>query len=207
MSYNTNQNKYSENTQENCLLEFLDRYVYKRLYASVEFNPGKEVHFEIDIPNGTEKHVIKGQLTKSAINKPKDSFSFNVLTNTEPGWFVMPELDTDVYVLAFIKQAKVNSYGYMKSFEDIEELELLFIDKREIKNYVNENIYDAAMYETAYDMRSKSTRSLFINNAMYLYYSDALADKPVDLVIKKFALDKLAYMHLLVTKESIKELV
>lgn len=205
MSVNTN--KYSEHTQENCLLEFLDRYVYKRLYASAEFNPSQEVHFEIDVPNGTEKHVIKGQLTKSAINKPKDSFAFNVLTASSPGWFVTQGLNTDVYVLAFIKQANVNSYGYMKSGEDIEELELLFIDKREIKNYVNETIYDNAMYETAYDMRQKNTRSLFLSNAMYLYYSNALADRPVDLVIKKFALDKLAYMRLLVTKESIKELV
>jgi hypothetical protein len=193
--------KYSENTQENCLLEFLDTYVYKTLYENYEFTQDKCFL----IPQVPEKHMIKGQLSKSTINKPKDSFAMDVLSEDKPGWLIDPN-DANIIVLAFIKKAQVNSYGYMKSGNDIEELELLFIDKRDLKAHINTSIYDEAMYETAQKMCKQNTRSILVSHDMYLYNTDATANKSVCLVVKKYTLDDLAFARLIATKNSIQSI-
>lgn len=193
--------KYSDNTQENCLLAFMDKYVYPRLCTEHEFMPDKTFR----LSQGISTHAVKGQLAKHSINNPKDSFSFEILANGNPGWFLKPTPE-DVYVLAFVRQAKLNSYGYMVSAEDIEELELLFVAKSDLKRHINESIYDDAMYQTAVNMCRQNTRSILISQDMYLYHTESSAKQTVSLMVKKYKLEELASIHLIATKEEIKSI-
>jgi hypothetical protein len=207
--------KKASNKQENIVIEFLGRYLYNKLY------PGHEIVTEDDaLPGvdiiastlqGDEHHDIQVQATPRYINHPNPTFSFTVMYNDADGNvcigdFIDPNVNAQVCVLAWINSAKTNNYGYLSEAEDINELEVLFIDRRDLKAYANESIYDNAMYNTANKMRAQRTRSLFVSNALYLYYTETLADKPVHLVFKKYALEELAYMRLLVTKQGIKNL-
>jgi hypothetical protein len=110
---------------------------------------------------------------------------------------------TNVYVLVWVNKAKTNTYGYIDKADDIEELDVMFIDKRDLKEFVNNTMYDEALYDTARHMRIKGTKRLFLNEAMYISYSDQLKEPAVHLVVQKYALDKLAYQRFIVRKDSI----
>lgn len=205
-----------DNTQERLVVEFLHKYLYNKIYPEHEIITNKQLQFKgVDIaihtPNGPEYHDVKVQASKLYINKPQPTFSMELLYDINnqscAGCFLRNDLLTQVYVLCWIPRAKVNTYGYVAESEDIEELEVMFIDRQELKNFVNTYFYDEALYQQACKMRAKGDTRVFPNEAMYFVYSPALNERPVNLTLKRWVLDRYAYQHFKVTKDGIQSLI
>lgn len=205
-----------EDKQKKLISEFLSKYMYGKVYAEHEMVTDKALQMKaVDVilptANGPEYHDIRVQASKLYINKPQPTFNMELLCdyndNEHVGWFLRNDLLSHVYVLCWVPKAKVNSYGYIAEFEDIEEVEVMFIDKQELKDFVNTYYYDEALYQQARKMRAKGDTRVFPNDAMYFVYSPAMSSKPVYLVMKRWALERCAYQHLKVTKTGVTSLM
>ena len=216
MSSKPTSNYTVEDKQKRVITEFLSKYMYGKIYPEHTVITDKELQskaIDVALPtvNGPEYHDIKVQASKLYINKPQPTFNMELLVNHNDqehvGWFLRNDLLSHVYVLCWVPKAKVNTYGYIAEAEDIEELEVMFIDKQELKDFVNTYFYDEAMYQQARKMRAKGDTRVFPNDAMYFVYSPALNTKPVYLVMKRWALERCAYQHLKVTKDGVSSLM
>lgn len=205
-------NKPVDSKQERLVTEYLSKYLYAKAYPRHEVIESREQQLQgvdvvVSTDCGAEYHDIRAQVSKYYINRPLSNFSLELLLNSNNdehvGWFLKPEMLTNVYVLVWVNKAKTNTYGYIDKADDIEELDVMFIDKRDLKEFVNNTMYDEALYDTARHMRIKGTKRLFLNEAMYISYSDQLKEPAVHLVVQKYALDKLAYQRFIVRKDSI----
>lgn len=205
-------NKPVDSKQERLITEYLSKYLYAKAYPRHEVIEDRERQLHgVDVVAATdcgdECHDIRAQVSKYYINRPLSNFSLELLSNSNNnecvGWFLKPEMLTDVYVFVWVNKAKTNTYGYIDKLDDIEELDVMFIDKRDLKEFVNNTMYDEALYDTARRMRVKGTKRLFLNEAMYISYSDQLKEPAVHLVVQKYALDKLAYQRFLVHKDNV----
>lgn len=205
----------TQNKQERLVTEFLSKYMYGKIYPEHMVVTDRELQgqgVDVALPtaNGPEYHDVKVQASKLYINKPQPTFNMELLFNDsqgeQVGWFLRNDFLTHVYILCWIPRAKVNSYGYIAEMEDIEEVEVMFIDKQELKDFCNTYFYDEAMYQQARKMRAKGDTRVFPNDAMYFVYSPALNDKPVYLVLKRWVLERCSYQHLKVTKTDVKSL-
>lgn len=216
MSSKPTSNYSVEDKQKRVITEFLSKYMYGKIYPEHEVITDKSLQskaVDVALPtvNGPEYHDIRVQASKLYINKPQPTFNMELLVNynenEQVGWFLRNDLLSHVYVLCWVPKAKVNSYGYIAEAEDIEELEVMFLDKQELKDFVNTYFYDEAMYQQARKMRAKGDTRVFPNDAMYFVYSPALNTKPVYLVLKRWALERCAYQHLKVTKNGVSSLM
>ena len=216
MSYKSDSTKYADNKPKRVVMEFLEKYMYDRAYPTSEMITDKQMHLlgadvMIGTANGPEYHGIQTQSSKMYINKPQPMFQFELLADKNGqetvGEFLRNDVMTHVYVLCWIPRAKVNSYGYINDAEDIEELEVMFIDRQELKSFINTYFYDEALYQQARKMRAKNDTRVFPNDAMYFVYSPALSEKPVYLAIKRWALERCAYQHFKVTKGGIQSMM
>lgn len=205
-------NKPVDSKQERLIVEYLSKYLYTKAYPQHKIIEDREQQLQgvdvvVSTDCGDECHDIRAQVSKYYINRPLPNFSLELLLNRNNsehvGWFLKPEMLTNVYVLVWVNKAKTNTYGYIDKADDIEELDVMFIDKRDLKEFVNNTMYDEALYDTARHMRTKGTKRLFLNEAMYISYSDQLKEPAVYLVVQKYALDKLAYQRFIVRKDSI----
>lgn len=205
-----------EDKQKRVITEFLSKYMYGKIYPAHEVNTDRALQsqgIDVTLPtvNGPEYHDIKVQASKLYINKPQPTFNMELLVDNnegeQVGWFLRNDLLSHVYVLCWVPKAKVNSYGYIAEAEDIEELEVMFIDKQELKDFVNTYYYDEALYQQARKMKMKGDTRVFPNDAMYFVYSPALNTHPVYLVMKRWALERCAYQHLKVTKTGVSSLM
>ncbi len=210
-------NSYSvENKQERVITEFLSKYMYGKVYPEHEVITDKQMQAQgadVMLPtiNGPEYHDIKAQASKLYINKPQAMFAMELLAdkggNEVVGEFLRNDIMAHVYVLVWVNRSKVNTYGYIAEAEDIEELEVMFLDRQELKDFINTYFYDEALYQQARKMRAKGDTRVFPNDAMYFVYSPALNTRPVQLAIKRWALERCAYQHFKVTKDGVQSLM
>lgn len=209
-------NRPIDSKQERVIMEFLSKYLYAKAYPEHEIVEDRNLQLEgvdiaIPLPSGIEYHDAKAQASKLYINNPTQTFSMELLFDHNDsecvGWFLRPGLLTHVYALCWVNRAKVNAHGYIDNADDIEELEVMLLDKQELKGFINTYFYDEALYATAQKMRAQGTTRLFLNDAMYMVYSDKLNERPVNLVVKKWALEKCAYEHFKVRKDSVTSLM
>ena len=206
-----------ESKQERVIKEFLQKYFYEKAYPQHEVASTQGMHdkgIDIIVPsyNGPEYQCIKAQASPRYINHPNPTFSFELMANdkdgaTYIGWYLRNDLETHVYVLVWVNSAKTNNYGYINDAEDIEELEILFLDKAEFKRYIADYVYDDALWETAQKMRNTRTTRIFLNQKMYTVFSDGMKEQPVNLVVKKHVLEDMAYQRFLVRKSAIQSLM
>ena len=208
--------------QEAKVIAFLDKYLYVKVFDNYEL-----VHDDIRQKQGIDilvnedgkevRHDIKAQASPSYINNPTPTFCMELLfdkknddetVHTYNGWFVRDGLLTDFYGLCWIHKARKNASGYFDSPEDIEELEIYFVDKHKLKEYINESIRDAELLRTAHDMRRCLDKRRFCDekNRWHYTYSMNLPEKSVNLIVKKWVLKEFSPKRYIVRKDGLWEL-
>lgn len=197
-----------DHAQEQINTTFLYKHFYQDVFPGSTMITIKEMQLrgcDVEVPNGrsTCYHDIKTQASKKYINNPLPTFAMEILFDSSgqerTGWFVRNDLLTDVYCLCWIPKARVNADGYLDSDDDIEEMEVMLIEKQRLINYVSKIVPQNRLIGLAQHMRETNTKRLEVSSGLHMIYSDFLEERPVNLVIKKFLLEKLATSHWKVT--------
>ena len=213
------QRELDTQTERNIVMPFLQKYLFNRLFDDVEYVDDIERQLQgIDViinDNGFAENIdVKAQASAKYINKPVPTFVQELLytakNRTEHiGWF-LDDTATDTYVDVWIHAANTNARGMPESPDDIIDVEVMFVDKVPLVAYLESKGYAAeVLLKRAREMRSvgyyrqDSVLPDQDDNEMWLSYSDDLAEKPVNLVIKKRVLRKFATKHVRVTKSGV----
>lgn len=112
----------------------------------------------------------------------------------------------DCYIFVWIPECKHNN-GYIL---DIDKVECLIVDKHkllsEVSDIYNSNVEtDENSYQLSMRMRRNGIDNLWVGSLKFVC-SQFLAEKPVNIVLKKNFLAKFAIRHDLVTKTSIENI-
>lgn len=208
-------NRKFDSSQEKIVNYFAHEYFFKKLdeNSSMVEDVDMQVHGSDEVFNG--KNVdLKAQSSKRYLNAPADTFILEVSFldrrgKEHIGWFLNNESITDYYAFIWIPKVKVNDDGVITSPTDIEEMEILMVDKHDIRNFIQSKVSDNELLNIADDMRYYEDRRADLPEQVYglhISHTPTLFEKPVVLVAKKWLLEKFSVGHYLVTKNSIKSL-
>jgi hypothetical protein len=197
-------------------LKFLKKYIEPKYIAKVsnvdtlDFQL-KGIDFVICFKNKTIKSDLKAQ-TNNYINSPTPTFCFEMSYlkkgDLKKGWFLRDDLDTEQYILMWIYKAdiiKSKGTSYIKDANDIHDFELMFIRKQSIENYLNKiGLTKEKIKQVDNYMRSRNITRLYYDiSTLHLSHekprkkitfvlSFFLEEKPINIVISKTTLSKLA---------------
>jgi hypothetical protein len=189
--------------------KFLDKYFYMnytndfhRFSNKNEQLKGKDVSFTIDDLNNI---VVDEKSQGNYVNKNLPTFAFEV-AYTKPGkgfrigWLLDSNKESQYYFLIWIWAKKEKEY----KAEDISKLRCLLIEKEMIKIFLEKEglifnkIPDITKLIREKDNQGKQDWINFGN--FYFFYSKNLAEKPINVVIKRNILEKLALLDIEVTR-------
>jgi hypothetical protein len=212
-------NRIIDMQQEQIITSFLKKYLFAQLFPSAEFVEDTERQIKgIDVvlhENGCHENLdIKAQASSRYISQPVPTFVQELLFTNKAkqetvGWF-LKELETDTYVYVWLHAANTNTSGLLETPEDVIEAEVMFVDKIPLIAYLESKGYTADILT----QRARHLRKIGLyrqdsvlpeknDSEMWLSYSADLAEKPVNLVIKKCVLKRFSTHHLRVTKTDI----
>ncbi|NLZ51651.1 MAG: hypothetical protein GX892_00520 [Thermoanaerobacteraceae bacterium] len=199
---------------------FLDEYFYNRLLQNnkiVSFERIKDKSLQIqgiDVIITTKKSTVnideKAQLYYINQGLPTFAFEVNFLNKNgalSPGWLYNKNLLTDYFVLIWLT-ATHNNLQEIKA-EDFINAECMMIKKTEIINYLSGVGYTEKLIEKiAMDLRSQEQYGKYIipdQTDFYFYFSppDNYSEQPINIVIRKNLLIRLAVRIYVVSKNKL----
>lgn len=205
---------------EQKLGEFMDSYFYSKLQSkdgsplSFSRKSDKDSQLkgiDICIEIGGKSMLIDEKASVYYSNVMIPTFAFEIDSmqkgHTEPveGWFVNDDLQTEYYMLIWpnVKCVQNGDKWVRKDIkflkkDDFTIVEAMLIDKTEMRNMLEQNGFDKErLLEYARRLRkihsneqSKKEEQLFEN--VKIIFSGQLAEKPINLVIRKEMLQKMA---------------
>ncbi|MBQ8806402.1 MAG: hypothetical protein IJZ68_08115 [Bacteroidaceae bacterium] len=206
------------------IMPFLSTYLFHQMWDNFEVVEDTERQFKgIDVIVHYEKYDdnvdVKSQASAKYINSPVPTFVLECLFTNQAkkeqiGWWLDENLLTDSYLCVWVHAAKTNSRGLIDSPDDIIDIEIMLVDKLPLQEYIESKGYThEALLNRARWMRKigihaqASVLDEQPDDEMWLTYSPQLAEKPVNLVIKKRVLKKFATRHARVTKSGVFDIV
>ncbi|MFT4312216.1 MAG: hypothetical protein ACMXYF_03225 [Candidatus Woesearchaeota archaeon] len=206
-----NSNFEHDLSQEKVVAQFLDLHFYPFLttdfYRFTEKDAqlqGKDVLFTLQ---NLHKIAVDEKAQTTYINQNLPTFAFEVSffrnNQIRMGWLFDTSKVTNFYFLIWIKASKEKNIRV----EDIQELDCLLIDRKDIhiflatKNITVESIEE----DIKYILNNKLTGKIKYKSdeEAYFYFTERLTEKPINIVIKKSILKKLAFRHFTITKEKV----
>lgn len=183
---------FSSDIKESEILEnVLDEEIYPYIFKNFDRkNDLKNQKLGIDIICNNVKIDEKAQIKYKNSPLPTQAFEISFLSgrNNEErlGWFLNNDLETQVYAIISIVKADVKSQKEsFKSSEQIEELEILYVSKKKLQKIILDKIDRQKIFSVAKKMRRKEIeKTTTINNVKFVY-TDFLAEKPVNIVVRK----------------------
>ena len=192
--------------------DFLDSYFYPKIVQ--DFNrytdkPNQLIGKDVSFSFGDLKHLIVDEKAATHyINKDIPTFAFELSfllpTKTEVvGWLLDPGKKTEYYFLMWIK-AKSN-WDIKK--DDIQEISATLVSRKKILNYLESITYDRGKLLRANDKIRLNNLDGALGKAekspVYFYSSMDLSEQPINLIIKRKVLEKLALKNFKITTEKI----
>lgn len=197
--------EYDE-SKERVLMEFLDsnfygKYVedFERCSDKVEQVNGIDVKFSL----GNVKNIkVDEKAQTSYVNKNLPTYAFelsflNRKGDIHTGWFIDDTKETEYYFLMWIT-AKEEDF----KLEDIICVEGLLVKRYWLHKYLEDNgLSIQEMKNKDEELRKGKLGGRCVindNKDFYMYYSDTLNEKPVNVVIRKEVLEELAYRKVMI---------
>lgn len=195
--------------QEKIVNTFVIKYFFNKVFTQVEEIKDKKRQCDgIDVIVDNVNVDIKAQSSKNYINNPRPTFilelsCLNRQKEEMLGWFINPEVKTDLYAFVWIPKAFVHN-GVIPSIDSIEEIEIMLVDKHKLKSYINAFYTDDSLLELSTYMRSRCEPRLSskVPNTHFTH-SSSLWELPTNLVVKKEVLKQFAIKHCSVTRTTI----
>jgi len=193
---------------------FLDRYFYTK--AAKEFQRINDLETQLkgidctaSFPKlGLEKIVIDEKAATHYINKNLPTFAFEInfldkKGNEHIGWLLDSQKKTNYYLLIWVKAKK----KWEVKCSDILQLECMLIERDKIITTIKEKgIEIKKMVEQTGSIRKEKHQSIKMptnDDKLYFYYTYHLAEKPINLIIRKELLKEISLFHILVTPQKI----
>lgn len=132
------------------------------------------------------------------------------------GWLINPKLQTHYYFLMWIKGRPIlnplngkilDKYDYIKrmTINDLIEIELFAINKQSLFDYLHKiGLYNEKLLAQADWLIETNTEQAIVNSEIKYFYSGYFAEKPVNLVMSKRLLRKLADAVFYITPNQVK---
>ena len=205
MAYNTFRTKDMEAERE--LAKFLDKYLYsKDIFTRADRTDNASTQIDgsdiiLTIPSlGIMDAVVDEKASIYYINKDLRTFVLEIsflnrsLHYTE-GWFVDDSLSTEYYLMQWIK-ANVADPWQVKE-DNITEIECVLVSKAKLKEYFTSEGYSKEkLLQTAREMRASHQTMIAPAGKPYrFYYTQKLAEKPVNILLNKEEYIRLSEFH------------
>lgn len=151
----------------------------------------------------------------NCLNQTIDCPSVEILTKNRygaymDGWFIKDNQITDKYMFVSIGTDETD---YDKiNFNTINDLTVLFFDKKELTDYIQQELPLSTLVEDAESLRDTSndygkSRKHYLHHKFWLTYSPNLKEQPVNLVLPRATYKSLSKSsELIITKQTIKRI-
>lgn len=198
--------------QEKLVNAFIMRYFFNKRYKKVEYI--NDIHRQllgIDVIADGINIDLKAQSSERYLNNPTDTFavelSFISASNEETvGWFLDKRLKTELYGFIWIPEATTTN-GMLTTVDSIQKMEVMLVNKRLLKQYINGYMTDDELYRKSVQMRVDGRWKMDCGiDGVHMSHSTRFRELPTNLVIKKQVLKKCSVGHYMVTKDNIEEI-
>lgn len=218
-----------DKVHEEIIAGWLDKYFYSKLNIyEVAHKRVEEVKAEsrikdaqeqgIDIvlkDKNEEKFYVDEKSQTTYLNDPRPTFAFEISYERDgvlkTGWLVDEKKNTNHYLLVYPMSETILTYKELQTFEDIDSAEILFINKEKLMSELyNLGITEELLVEKAANIEhEKENNHLQIDEIskkfVTLYKSGHLNENPVNIIIRRTILDKIASGIWKVKKDSVEE--
>jgi len=191
----------ADSSDEQEVGKFLDKYFYPK-YTCDFIRYGDKGHqlMGIDVMfsyKDLKNILVDEKAATHYINKDIPTFAFeinyiNSIGNLNHGWLFDSEKKTQFYLLIWVKAKK--DKGIL--CDDITELECLLIDRVKITEMLKEYNFDAMRAEkVANNIRKNQINGIsgkIAGQPFYFYYTNYLAERPINIIIWKAKLKALS---------------
>lgn len=197
--------------QENLIGTFLHKYLYTRLSDKAELVKDKERQTK-----GIDEVCLgmlidnKAQSSPAYIGNPAPTFILELLFKNKlfeetTGWFLDPDLFTTHYAFVWVNSAYVDHRGRIVDLDDIDELEVMIVNKDKLKKAITNDFSVEYLYKTAREMWDNGASKHYFGGVhnYSMTCTHRLDECPVTLVTKKGFLKRFSTHHYLVHKENI----
>lgn len=204
--------------------EFLDTYLYskynkiseyKRVDTLIEQYQGIDIY--VSVP---QKNMDMSKFDEKAavhyVNKNLPTFAFELSAKRSdnrrvPGWFVNETNETEYYALCWLKALdwKITRVDY------ITEIEYLVINKEVLRSFIEKDLNEKKVKPGTFPKIVKWMTDPDIAHDKFYPYKDSeywfilstkLAERPINVVVRKGLLKSLSEFHLRITPEGVLEL-
>lgn len=205
MAYNTFRSKDMEAERE--LAKFLDKHLYtKDIFTHSERtdNALKQINGSdiiITIPSlGIKDAVVDEKASIYYINKNLKTFVLEVSflnrsLHYNEGWFVDDSLSTEYYLMQWIKANVADPWQVKEN--NITEIECVLVSKAKLKAYFEAEGYNKEkLLQIAKEMRESNQKMIAPEGKPYrFYFTQKLAEKPVNILLNKEEYIRLGEFH------------
>lgn len=203
-----------DKNHEEIIAGWLDKYFYSKLNVSevvhkrveevISKNRIKEAQkqgIDMVLKDKNEKlYFIDEKSQTTYLNNPLPTFAFEISYEFKgekrKGWLVDSNKETSHYILVYPASDSIDSYKDLNNVEDIDFAEVLLINKNRLMTELyNLGIDENLLIESAgnIEIENKNVPIKGISKDFVgLYKSGKLAEKPVNLVVKRTMLDTVA---------------
>jgi len=197
-------NRPIDHQQEKYVTEFVNKYFFSKLSKNVIVVDDNDLQLSgVDMIINDKYYDLKAQT--NYINDPRPTFILELLFFSKQGekrcgWFMNESLKTNYYVFIWIPNARTNQYGRLTSAEDIEEAEIMIIDRQKLHDYIFSIISLEDMRKTVTELLHTGERYKNVIDGVKYCYSTQLDERPICLVVSKELLKTTAVYHYIVRK-------
>ena len=205
MAYNTFRSKDMEAERE--LAKFLDKHLYTNsIFTRAERTDNASTQIDgsdiiLSIPSlGIRDAVVDEKASIYYINKDLRTFVLEISFlnrgyQYNEGWFVDESLSTEYYLMQWIKANVADPWQVKEN--NITEIECVLISKAKLKEYFDNEGYDKAkLLQTAKKMRAENQTMIAPAGKPYrFYFTQKLAEKPVNILLNKEEYIRLSEFH------------
>ena len=189
------------------LAKFLDKHLYTNsIFTRAERTDNASTQIDgsdiiLSIPSlGIRDAVVDEKASIYYINKDLRTFVLEISFlnrgyQYNEGWFVDESLSTEYYLMQWIKANVADPWQVKEN--NITEIECVLISKAKLKEYFDNEGYDKAkLLQTAKKMRAENQTMIAPAGKPYrFYFTQKLAEKPVNILLNKEEYIRLSEFH------------
>ena len=197
----------SDNQSETAVSQFLDKYFYPKFVRNFHRNQDRSAQLkgiDVTFDYKGKHHIVDEKTAAHYVNKNLPTFAFEldfIARNGDlhEGWFFDSSKKTEYYLLSWIWATKERYF----SCEDITKLDISLVNRAKIHDMLSSfgftkqsavNVSKNLRFNSNFGLSYKSSKPF------WFYYTERLAEKPINIIIRRKVLQELSDLNYSVSK-------